>query len=222
MTKSKEWDWKKVEDKIWLEPSEDGVYLAEKWKKEGISSVLDLGCGLGRHSILFSKKGYTVSAVDLSKDAIQFLEEWKIREKQNFICKVSDMKKLQFSNDSFDSIFSYHVISHSDTEGVQEVINEMIRVLKPSGKIFVTLCSKEHYAYLDPKFPKIDENTVLKTEGAEIEVPHFFADKKSIKKLFSSFKIERLRHITECNTLDSDSKEHSHYYIEATLIKMKS
>ena len=49
-------DWKAVEDKsAWLDPCEESYYYAEKWKREGRKSILDLGCGLGRHSVLFAK-----------------------------------------------------------------------------------------------------------------------------------------------------------------------
>ncbi len=34
--------------------------------------VLDLACGAGRHSILFAQKGFKVSAVDLSKNLLNF------------------------------------------------------------------------------------------------------------------------------------------------------
>lgn len=219
MTKSKEWDWKNAEQKKWMTPSEDSVYLAVKWADEGARSILDLGCGLGRHSIFFTENGFKVTAVDLSEDAIRLTKE-RMKEKQvDFLCHVADMVALPFANDAFDRVFSYHVISHQDTAGVQKVIDEITRVLKPGGKVFLTLCSKEHYAFSDSSFPHIDANTVLKTEGAEVEVPHFFADKHTLNSLFHNYKFEHVRHITDCVMEEDDSKERSHYFIEATVQK---
>jgi len=64
-------DWKAVEDKSsWLDPCEESYYYAEKWKREGRKSILDLGCGLGRHSVLFAKYGFKVTAVDISEEAL--------------------------------------------------------------------------------------------------------------------------------------------------------
>ena len=63
MVESKGWDWNLVKSgsedskRIWLEPSEESFYYAEKWKRQGLKSILDLGSGLGRHSILFAKYG---------------------------------------------------------------------------------------------------------------------------------------------------------------------
>ena len=223
MVQSKEWDWKNAEQDKWMKPSEDSIYLAKRWKEEGARSVLDLGCGLGRHAIYFTKNGFKVTAVDLSGDAVEITKKNMKEQKVDFLCKTADMMKLPFANDAFDRVFSYHVISHQDTKGVRQVIDEITRVLKPGGKVFLTLCSKEHYAYGDERFPRIDENTVLKTEGAEVEVPHFFADKEILSVLFQDYTFDTVRHITDCvmdgADVQAEIKERSHYFIEATVHK---
>jgi 2-polyprenyl-3-methyl-5-hydroxy-6-metoxy-1,4-benzoquinol methylase len=66
VTETKAWDWTAAKEKVWLEPSEESYYLVNRWKTQGRKSILDLGCGLGRHSILFAKNGFDVSAMDLS------------------------------------------------------------------------------------------------------------------------------------------------------------
>lgn len=215
MIQSKEWNWKNAEKERWLIPSEDCIYLQKKWEEEGARSILDLGCGLGRHAIYFAKKGFSVTAVDLSEEAVIYVKERAEEEGLNISCEVADMMNLPFTDSFFDRVFSYHVISHQDTKGVQKVIDEIARVLKPGGKVFLTLCSKEHYAFSEESFPHVDENTVLKTEGAEVEVPHFFADKEIIKVLFHCYSLLQVRHITECVMGEDDKKERSHYFIEA-------
>ncbi len=219
MVQSKEWDWSSVEQDRWIHPSEDSIYLAKKWKEEGVHSILDLGCGRGRHALYFTQKGFKVTAVDLSAEAIEYNKKFQKEQGVDYLCKRADMMELPFANDAFDRVFSYHVISHQDTAGVQHVLQEIARVLKPGGKVFLTLCSKEHYAFSQSDFPRLDENTVLKTEGAEVEVPHFFADKEILKKLFADYEFESVRHITECIMEEDDSRERSHFFIEATVQK---
>lgn len=219
MAQSKEWNWNNADKERWLSPSEDSIYLAKKWAEEGARSILDLGCGLGRHALYFAQKGFKVTAVDLSKEAVESAKILRKKNQVDFLCKRADMMQLPFANDAFDRVFSYHVISHQDTEGVQNVVNEITRVLKPGGKVFLTLCSKKHYAFEDERFPHIDANTVLKTEGAEVDVPHFFADKEALKNLFHDYTLNHVRHITECIMEEDDSKEKSHFYIEATVNK---
>ncbi len=219
MVQSKEWDWSSVEQDKWVRPSENSVYLAKKWKEEGAHSILDLGCGRGRHALYFTGQGFKVTAVDLSAEAIEYNKKFQKEQGVDYLCKRADMMNLPFANDAFDRVFSYHVISHQDTTGVQHVLQEIARVLKPGGKVFLTLCAKEHYAFSQSDFPRLDENTVLKTEGAEVEVPHFFADKKILKKLFEGYTFESVRHITECIMEEDDSKERSHFFIEAAVQK---
>ena len=74
MVQSKGWDWEKADKTPWLEPAEDSYYLADKWKKKGYKHILDLGCGLGRHSVFFTRRGFEVSAVDISEYGVNHLK----------------------------------------------------------------------------------------------------------------------------------------------------
>ncbi|MCQ2242339.1 methyltransferase domain-containing protein [Treponema sp.] len=218
MAESVGWNWNVVTDSYWLNPCEESYYYAVNWKKEGCESVLDLGCGLGRHSILFAKSGYKVTACDISKDAVDHLKKWKKEENLNIRSVLADMKSLPFADNAFDCIFSYHVISHTDTEGFAGIMNEIRRVLRPNGKIFFTLCSKDAWSFTEGNFPKIDENSILKTEGAEVNVPHFYVNRDDILRLLPDFKIRTIRHIDDCYH-DGAYGKGRHYYISAVLNK---
>jgi len=218
MIESVGWNWDVAKKDYWLNPSEEGYYYAYNWKKDGCKSVLDLGSGLGRHSILFAKAGYKVTACDISKEGLDYLKKWQKEENVDIRCVHADMKNLPFPDNGFDSLFAYHSISHADTEGFQQILGEIKRVLKPNGKLFCTLCSKETWHFTDPKFPHIDENTAIKTEGAEVNVPHFYVNQDDILRLFSDFNIIRIRHIHE-SYINGFSGNSKHYFIEATLNK---
>ncbi len=134
MVSSKEWDWKNIKSESWLKPSEESFYYATR--------MLDLGCGLGRHSILFDAKGFKVTAIDLSEYGVNHLREWQKKNGTDFRTVVGDMKKLPFTDNAFDCIYSYHVLSHTDTEGIKQVMSEVHRVLKPGGEIYFDLCAR--------------------------------------------------------------------------------
>ena len=60
MVESKAWNWSKASKlDIWKEPSIESYHLLNRWNKQMKKDFLDLGCGIGRHTILFAQKGFT-------------------------------------------------------------------------------------------------------------------------------------------------------------------
>lgn len=189
MIESKAWDWSKNEDNYWLLPTIEACYLAESWKAKDFNKFLDLGCGLGRHSIYFAKKGFYVTSVDLSDYGVNHLKKWAADEKLKININVCDMLKLPFEEETFDCIMAYNVIYHTDTEGFIKALKEIKRVLKSKGELFITLISKNTWSYEKAhNYKRIDANTILRNEhDTELDVPHFYVDIEDIKKHFTDF-----------------------------------
>jgi ubiquinone/menaquinone biosynthesis C-methylase UbiE len=207
MIKSKAWDWSKNESDYWLKPCMESFYLVEMWKSKGFKKFLDLGCGLGRHSVLFAQNGYEVKAVDLSEYAVNNLNNWAEREQLSIKTEVCDMLNLPFEDETFDCLMAYNVIYHTDTQGFIKSLEEIKRVLKRNGEVFITLISKNTYSYQRAEqYKRIDSNTILRDENdTEKNVPHFYADIEDIKTYFSEFEfvIPTLEQ-TEYNMKNSD------------------
>ena len=150
MIKSKGWNWKIVKDdpnSIWKNPSIESYYLLNRWTSLNMKEFLDLGCGLGRHSVLFAQNGFNVSCFDISKDAINRTKEWCQSENLKCDYKIGDMLKLPYNDNSFECILCRNVISHTDTEGMKIIINELKRVLKQNGECYLTLGSKDTWGF---------------------------------------------------------------------------
>lgn len=201
MIESKGWNWNIVKDNfenVWKNPSIESFYLVNRWKSQNKKDFLDLGCGLGRHSILFGKNGFNVYCFDISEDAIDRTRKWAEKENLKFQYNVGDMLELPYDTESIDAIYSRNVISHTDTEGVKKIIDGIKRVLRKNGECYLTLCSKETWGFKETDWPMVDENTKLRMEeGPEYKVPHFYADYNLIKELFKDFKIELINHIED-------------------------
>ncbi len=110
-------------------------------KRTGIlknSKILDLACGIGRHSIEFAKKTYEVTGLDFSKSYLLTAKELAADAKLKIKFVKGDMKKLRqyFQSEQFDLVvslynsFGYFKSRRDDLRMVQEVC----RVLKPGGK----------------------------------------------------------------------------------------
>ena len=223
MVESKGWDWESADQTIWLDPCEESYYYCKKWQHDGKRSVLDLGCGLGRHSLLFAQHGFKVTAVDISDYAVKQTREKADKLGLDIRTLLCDMAKLPFRENSFDCIFSYLSMSHTDTEGFTKILTDIKKILKPDGEIYLNLCSKETWSFKEANFPKIDENTVMKTEeGPENGVPHFFVDLEDVKRLFEpDFELLRVRHIDNC-IYEGVIQNNAHYHIWAKFCKPAS
>ena len=217
MIESKGWNWQIVKDEkeeFWKNPSVESYYLLNRWKSQNKKYFLDLGCGLGRHSILFGKNGFNVSCFDISEEAINRTREWAKKENLELDYKIGDMLKLPYNNEQFDCIYCRNVISHTDTEGVRQIIKEIDRVMKYDGECYLTLGSKDTWGFKQESWPLIDENTKLRMEeGPEYKVPHFFADYNLAKELFSNFKIINIHQEIEYFEKPNSTVELYHYHI---------
>ena len=217
MIKSKGWQWEIVKNKVedyWKEPSLESYYLLNRWHNQNKKDFLDLGCGIGRHSVLFGLNGFNISCLDISEDGINKTKKWC--ESENIVAdyKISDMLNLPYKDNSFDCILCFNVISHTDTSGIKKVISELKRVLKDDGEVYLTLCSKETWGFKQTDWPMVDANTKLRMdEGPEKGIPHFYADYELIKDLFSDFKIIKLFQLEEFYEDNNQVKTSFHYHL---------
>jgi SAM-dependent methyltransferase len=88
------------------------------------SSVLDMGCGEGRHTIgLFIEKKINAFGFDLSIDDLNIARS-RLRD-------FPSINKLPFAEGAYDSVICSEVLEHVDSP--EESIRELVRVLKPGG-----------------------------------------------------------------------------------------
>lgn len=113
-------------------------------------SLLDVGCGTGRHTTILSKQGYNVTGIDLDRD---FLVAAKIklkREKQGANLLVADALKLPFRKNSFDYVICMgNVLGEIGVHAKHRevMIKEMREVSKGKGTLLIELVHR----YWKPK-----------------------------------------------------------------------
>lgn len=218
MIESKPWDWKVLKNsndrKQWLEPSIESYFLIHRWKEQNKKDFLDIGCGLGRHTIQFAKADFKVTAIDLSKEALNYLENRAAEEKLSICIQHEDFEKMNFPESSFDCILCRNVISHTDTEGICRILELIYHILRPGGECFLTLGSKKSDVFLNKKNKFVDSNTKIRLDkGPEYGVPHFYADTKMLPELFKKFQIEKISLVNDLKIENDKFKNCWHYYI---------
>ena len=138
--------------------------------------------------------GFKVTAFDLSDEAVKSTRGWAERENLDIETYTGNMLSLPFQNNSFDCIIAYNVIYHTDMTGFGTILNEIQRILRPGGEMFLTLISKSTWSFTHAnKAQKLDKNTILRNENeAGEDVPHFYVDIQDIKHFFTNFEFVRL------------------------------
>ncbi len=118
--------------------------------------ALDLGCGPGMFSILLSRMGYEVTAMDYSDEMLKKAE----RNAEDLGAEVSfcqgDVQKLPFADDNFDLIVSRNLTWN--LEKPEQAYAEWLRVLKPGGCI-LNFDGNHYLHYYDQEYEKQRELT---------------------------------------------------------------
>jgi len=117
--------------------------------------ILDIGCG---ESILpsYISKNYeciitATDILDVEKIQRKFFKTTNLMGLGNreFKFKINDATNLSFTDETFDSVYAVSSIEHIPNDGDSRAFKEMVRVVKPGGKIVVTV--PYSYKYLEQK-----------------------------------------------------------------------
>lgn len=102
------------------------------------SMILDAGCGSCAKSVLLAAKGFRVTAVDYSADALGLAAE-TVRA-QGFADRITlqreDLTGLSFPNGSFQYVVCWGVLMH--IPDLQRALSELARVVRPGGMLILS------------------------------------------------------------------------------------
>ena len=171
-------------------------YVLRNFERDSKARILDAGCGAGRHVLFMAEEGITPYGVDFSSSGVEYTKSI-LSEKgyYGFAKNVigGGLDALPFEDNFFDGLISFGVLYYLPYSKIVESVKEFYRVLKPSGRCFVTVRSVEDYRFLSGQETE-EHHTVIVTETASEKNAssengmsmHFFS-REEFAELFSIF-----------------------------------
>ena len=189
-------------------PSETVVqFVFRNFVRDGKTKVLDLGCGAGRHVFFMGKENIVPYGLDFSDEGIRYTKEMLVAqgmEQYASNMQVGTLTALPYEDDFFDGIVCYGSLYYLDWKSIQKAANEMYRVLKKGGKLFLVVRSTEDYRFkaecaLPEELHTIvvleeDNNKCAHSENGMLM--HFF-DEQELQKLFGGYEHIEIDYIKE-------------------------
>ncbi len=103
------------------------------------ASIVDLGCGRGRHAIPLSRRGYRVTGVDISEKMLRMARERAARENVSVEWVREDMREF-LRPETFDACLSlFTSFGYFADEENEKVLRNVARNLKKGGTLLLDL-----------------------------------------------------------------------------------
>lgn len=163
-------------------------------RREGMGSVLELGCGQGRDSFHFARNGLRVTALDYAEMAVSAVRDKAAAAGLSslIVAQAHDVRQpLPFAAASFDACYSHMLLCMEVSAAeISFILGEIRRILRPGGIAMYSVRSNfdKHYR----------TGTPLGEDLYEIGgfVVHFFTEEK-IQKLTSGYEILKIERMAE-------------------------
>jgi SAM-dependent methyltransferase len=165
------------------------INTTKKYLKAG-SLVLEGGCGIGQQVFKLQNENYKTIGVDYAKRTIEILK----KAKPELDIRLGDVRNLDFKDNFFDGYWSFGVIEHFFS-GYYEILNEMHRVIKPGGYLFLTF---PHMSILRKLKVQKNKYTLWQNNEKELKTFYQFAlDEKIVINDFEKldFKLINTNHL---------------------------
>ncbi len=133
---------KKIETRIIPEETDRSFYLQHlkvyAFVKDSVKdkTVLDVGCGDGYGCAFLAEKARFVQGVDYESEVV--LAAQNKYKANNLRYSAMDALKLEFRDQEFDIVCSFQVIEHIPEELILAYLNELRRVLKDNGTLYLS------------------------------------------------------------------------------------
>ncbi|MDD3297042.1 MAG: methyltransferase domain-containing protein [Candidatus Omnitrophica bacterium] len=148
-------------------------------------NILEVGTGKGHLALELARQGYHFVTVDINEDAQaqakKYLEHFNLVDKVDFY--LENAESLSFPDNSFDTVVSLNTVHHLVNPFL--VMDEIIRVLKETGKILLSEFSKKGLEIIEKIHQREGGSHHLYRAGLE-GVQGYLAKKGFVTEAFGS------------------------------------
>lgn len=208
--------WERIyteQGRVQLDILDTAIAARDIFIDKGYKSILDLGCGTGRHTLMLADAGFDVHACDISQAGIDISR--KLLEDTGFddvTYSIQDMYKLKIEDECLDGILCIWVQGHGLREDVAKGILEAYRVLKNGGTFYTDFVIKEDVTY--GLGEEIAPDTFVGGRPGEDGIPHYYTTIEELKEFFSVFSDVSV----ERKTYRFDDQHGNEHVIEAVVV----
>ncbi|MFP4497089.1 MAG: class I SAM-dependent methyltransferase [Vulcanimicrobiota bacterium] len=147
------YDFMDSEQEVWYPENEmkkltakEVDFLEEACSLKQGASVIDVGCGRGRHCVELAGRGYKVTGIDISEQMINKARQDAQEQNLDINYIVSDMREYE-TEEKFDlGIFMDVAFGIFKDESNQKVVNNIYESLKPDGQVVFHLFNPYYWA----------------------------------------------------------------------------
>ena len=125
----------KVYDR-WVEPLNNTLrkIMLKMQPPQKDMQVLEVGCGTGSNLRLFQQAGCKISGIDLSP---AMLQQARAKLGEGGDLQLADASEMPWAADSFDLALAMLTLHEMPGDIRRPVISEMLRVVKPGGRLLI-------------------------------------------------------------------------------------
>lgn len=168
------------------------------------SSILDVGCGIGRHVVYLGERGFQMAGMDIAPMGVEKTRQACQERQLSFDGRVSGMTNIPWENETFDAALSTATIAHNRRSEIEKTLAEIWRILKPGGLLLVDFLHKDTLSYQRVReqaaagqITEIEPDTFIDDSPTpdladDAFLPHHFSDEAEVRDLLHSFEIVKL------------------------------
>ncbi len=174
----------------WLKPESEVKEMAELLRNIGALTAIDVGCGIGRHSLFLASLGFSVFGIDARSAGVDFARSLAREQMRPVHFVTGLMTDLPCADESFDYLLAWNVIYHGSRDSVQKSLSEIHRVLRPGGIFQGTMLSKNNSLFGQGR--EVEADTFVFDGEPDKSHPHFYCNQAELSVLFEPMELLRV------------------------------